>query len=360
MPPQIIELALNHPPDARRAEALLTLADRLLALLAEHGPDEEAASSHSFRTRIEEWRDELAHEQDPDRVVRLARQIVLEVDGFLDQARKSRADREAEFVDLVRVLREVLDSVRGDSRKFEADLIRSTAEFERMVEIEDIRELKRTLAREVGALKKAVEERQATEATQYEKLLGRVNTLEENLVRARAEASTDALTGIPNRGAFDLTIREWLGQAQRGGPGFALAMVDLDDFKKVNDTHGHQVGDRVLLAAARLLAGGVEPHELASRYGGEEFALLMRGTASQGRDRLNALMKRIAPAYEYSQGSERKFLTFAFSAGVTEYQGGDTPESLVKRADEALYDAKRKGKHRVETRGRSILRALMG
>jgi diguanylate cyclase len=360
VPSEIIELALSRHPDARRAQALLKLADRLLSLLAEHAPEDQQFKAESFRRKVEQWRAELAREDDPDALGRLARRIIVECDSFLDRTRHARADREAEFFDLVRVLREVLDTVRGDSRRFEDDLLQSTKAIERMVELEDIRELKRALAREVGTLRRAVEERRSVEAAQYDKLLGRVHTLEESLSRARAEAATDALTGIPNRGAFDLAVREWLARAAGGGSSFAMAMVDLDDFKRINDTHGHQVGDRVLLAAARLLAGGVGPSELVSRYGGEEFALLLDGSATEARERLTDLLHRVAPAYEYSLGGERKYLTFTFSAGVTESVAGDTPDTLVKRADEALYDAKRRGKKRVEVRGRSLLRALIG
>jgi diguanylate cyclase len=360
VPSELVELSLSRHPDARRAEALLKLADRLLALMAEHAPDDVQAKTETFRSKVEEWRGELAAELDPDKLARLAKRIVAEVDAFLDKTRHYRADREAEFIDLIRVLRDVLDTVRGDSQQFENDLLQSTQAIERMVQIEDIRELKRALAREVGMLKRAVEQRKEAEAAQYEKLLGRVNTLEEGLTRARAEAATDALTGVPNRGAFDVTLREWIAGASRGGAGFSLAMVDLDDFKKVNDTHGHPVGDRVLLAAAQLLAKGVGPDELASRYGGEEFAMLLHANASQARERLTGLLHRIAPAYEYVVEGEKKFLTFTFSAGVTEFVAGDTPDTLIKRADEAMYDAKRKGKKRVEVRGRSLLRALIG
>jgi diguanylate cyclase (GGDEF)-like protein len=258
------------------------------------------------------------------------------------------------------VLREVIDTVRGEARQFEDDLIRSTSAMERMVEIEDIRELKRELAREVQSLRQAVAERQVAEARHYERLTTRVSSLEDSLAKARAEAATDALTGIANRGAFDLALREWLARAGREGAGFSLAIVDLDDFKRINDTHGHPVGDRVLMAAARLLQGGVEAGELAARYGGEEFALLMSlPQASRARARLAALQQRVAPAYEYDLAGERRFLTFTFSAGVTEYAGGDTPDAIVKWADEALYDAKRRGKNRVEVRTRSLLRALM-
>jgi diguanylate cyclase len=357
---QIIELDLDSSPDLRRAEVLLDLCDQLLDMLGDQLAEDGDAAAKAFRGKLDTWRKSLREERDPARLASLTRRIIGECEGFLDRTRDHRADREAEFIDLVRVLREVIDTVRGEARQFEDDLLRSTSAIERMVEIEDIRELKRELTREVQALRHAVADRQKDESKHYDRLTTRVASLEESLARARAEAATDALTGVPNRGAFDLTLREWLTRASRGGQGFCLAMVDLDNFKVINDTHGHPVGDRVLMAAARLLAGGVEQGELVARYGGEEFALLFAPpSASHARARLTALQRKVAPAYEYDLGGERRFLTFTFSAGVTEYASGDTPETIVKRADEALYDAKRRGKNRVDVRTRSILRGLM-
>ena len=108
------------------------------------------------------------------------------------------------------MLREAVEAVRGESLKFERDLLRSTTEMGRMVEIEDIRELKRALTREMHTIRTAVADRQKSEATHYETLTSRVQTLEQSLVRARAEAATDALTQLPNRGAFDVAVREWV------------------------------------------------------------------------------------------------------------------------------------------------------
>lgn len=361
VPPPPIALSLSDSPTFRRAESLLALSERLLDLLAAHAPDDTAVKAHEFRARLDGLRHDLRAERDARRLADLTDEIAEQCGAFLDRTRAYRTDRETELIEIVNVLREVVDAVRGDSLHFENEFVRSTTAMGRMVEIEDIRELKRALSREVLSLRQAVAERQTNEARHYETLTSRVQSLERSLVTAKAEATTDTLTQLLNRGSFDTAVRGWVTQAARQGTTFAVAMVDLDDFKRINDTYGHPVGDRVIIAMAHLLRGMVADGEVASRFGGEEFALLLRSTnAGKARDRLTELLRHLPASYEYQQAGETRSVIFTFSGGVTNYVPGDTPESIVKRADEALYDAKRRGKKRVETRPRSFLRGLVG
>ncbi len=361
VPSPPIALSLSDSPTFRRAESLLALSERLLDLLAAHAPDDTAVKAHEFRARLDGLRHDLRAERDARRLADLTDEIAEQCGAFLDRTRAYRTDRETELIEIVNVLREVVDAVRGDSLHFENEFVRSTTAMGRMVEIEDIRELKRALSREVLSLRQAVAERQTNEARHYETLTSRVQSLERSLVTAKAEATTDTLTQLLNRGSFDTAVRGWVTQAARQGTTFAVAMVDLDDFKRINDTYGHPVGDRVIIAMAHLLRGMVADGEVASRFGGEEFALLLRSTnAGKARDRLTELLRHLPASYEYQQAGETRSVIFTFSGGVTNYVPGDTPESIVKRADEALYDAKRRGKKRVETRPRSFLRGLVG
>jgi len=206
---------------------------------------------------------------------------------MLNRLRAEVADREAEVVELVSTLKGVVDAIRGNTSKFDNEMQRSALAMEKIVEIQDIRELKRSLTREITVLRATLAERQKAEAKTTERLAGQVRTLEESLRKVKAEAATDALTGVPNRGGFDTALRDWLA---RGRP-FTLGMIDLDDFKKINDTHGHQVGDRVLIAATQLLTDAAEPGEYVARYGGEEFAFLMNATtAVKAKARLVAVL----------------------------------------------------------------------
>ncbi len=360
MPSEIIELALNQKSNDERVPVLLTLADQLLAMIGTYVPDSSSRRAPAVRNHVAQWRSLLRVEPGPDALAEVTGQVVAECEALLEKVRIDRADREAELTDLMRVLREVINALRGDAKKFEAELQRSTTAMEGMVEIQDIRELKRQLSREIVSLKQTVARREETDARQCELLSSRVESLQQSLKAARAEAATDALTSLPNRGAFDVALREWIARAARTSTSFTVAMIDLDDFKTINDRHGHQVGDRVIVAAGQILAGCLEGGDLVARWGGEEFALLFQtGSTTKARERLTTALGRISPSYEYELDGARRFVTFTFSGGVTAFAEGDTPEAIIKRTDKALYSAKRGGKKRIEARSRSFLHALV-
>jgi len=172
-----------------------------------------------------------------------------------------------------------------------------------------------------------------------------VNTLGD-FRRVASQAATDGLTGLANRRSFDDELAlEWR-RAERIGDPLALVLVDLDNFKSINDDRGHQAGDAVLRRVGTILDSGARSADLAARYGGEEFALLAPETdlvgATKLADRLRADLE--AATIELPDGTE---LSLTASFGVAVKGTLERPEQLVAAADEALYEAKRNGKNRV-------------
>ena len=164
--------------------------------------------------------------------------------------------------------------------------------------------------------------------------------------RVASQAATDGLTGLANRRSFDDELAlEWR-RAERVGDSLALVLVDLDNFKNINDDRGHQAGDAVLRRVAAILDSGARNADLAARYGGEEFALLAPETdllgATKLADRLRTDLE--AALIELPDGAE---ISVTGSFGVAVKGTLRRPEDLVAAADEALYDAKRNGKNRV-------------
>jgi diguanylate cyclase (GGDEF)-like protein len=159
-------------------------------------------------------------------------------------------------------------------------------------------------------------------------------------------ATRDSLTGLENRQQLTYVLRHHLSSAARRGFTISLLLVDIDHFKSVNDTHGHGIGDLALQHAAAIIKKKCRAGDMAARWGGEEFALVLPGAsidqALEAAERLRRSVEQTPLAIP--QGPT---LNLTISIGVASTQPADTVETLFSRADEALYQAKRNGRNRV-------------
>jgi diguanylate cyclase (GGDEF)-like protein len=154
---------------------------------------------------------------------------------------------------------------------------------------------------------------------------------------------TDLLTGIANRRIFLESLGGAISFAQRHQTPLSIIMADLDDFKSVNDTFGHNAGDQVLQAFATLLMENSRQEDLAARFGGEEFIMMLPGTGAEEAAVLGERFRRDWKEMTFPGFSIRVTASF----GVATYQPGDTVDGFIERADQALYDAKMMGKNQV-------------
>jgi diguanylate cyclase len=184
--------------------------------------------------------------------------------------------------------------------------------------------------------------------TQLDHSQTEVGRLTEELHRIREDAMTDALSGLLNRRGFDRELKRMAPKDGAPGASLALIMLDIDHFKKINDTYGHPLGDRVIAAVGQLIRESLGQGGVAARYGGEEFAVLLPSHRIEMAERLaQTIRKRIEEGTIRRRHGEEPVGGVTVSAGVAVWHRADDTSSLVERADRALYASKRAGRNRV-------------
>jgi len=180
---------------------------------------------------------------------------------------------------------------------------------------------------------------------QVETAEAKVHQLEANLEKISGLVQEDQLTRVLNRRGLNDAYEREVARAERSGEPLCVAMLDIDDFKLLNDAHGHAVGDDALLHLVRVVKRTMRPSDVLARYGGEEFLLVLPATElEEGVAVMTRLQRDLTKAF-FLHDNERLLITF--SAGVALRRPAETQAEIVERADKALYQAKRAGKNRV-------------
>ncbi|MEJ2141786.1 MAG: GGDEF domain-containing protein [Gammaproteobacteria bacterium] len=174
-----------------------------------------------------------------------------------------------------------------------------------------------------------------------------VSKLSDELDQVRVLSLTDELTQLPNRRAFLRRIKDEMGRAQRDKTLLTIAMIDLDDFKVINDKYGHAIGDEMLRVYAREVLSIFRRYDMVARYGGEEFAVILPNTDKQGSQyAFKKIRDKVGETFIINNNEAIPIPTF--SAGLAIYEPGESVESLLERADNAMYTAKQSGRDRIE------------
>lgn len=173
----------------------------------------------------------------------------------------------------------------------------------------------------------------------------RIEHLKSELELVNKLVREDQLTGALNRRGLDDALEREAARAERANTPLCIALIDIDNFKRINDAFGHQVGDIVLVHLVAIIKETIRTNDLIGRYGGEEFLLLLPDSRIDEAVAVMGRLQRELAGKTISWGTQQLLVTF--SAGVAARGAGETIEALINRADHALYEAKRAGKDRV-------------
>lgn len=189
----------------------------------------------------------------------------------------------------------------------------------------------------VSRLKQRLEEsRQETE------------NLRQEIAKVREEAVTDSLSGLLNRKGLDKKFAEMLANEEVLARGLSILVIDIDHFKKINDNYGHLLGDKVIRGISQIIVQNIKGRDIAARFGGEEFVVLLPETGSQGAQMLAERLRAAVESMRIRRADNGEAIsTVTASFGVATYRKDDSIKFLIERADKALYQAKSDGRNRV-------------
>jgi len=263
------------------------------------------------------------------------------------QVRVERGQAQDALKQLIHRMLQDLGQLSDHTGRFNANLGRYVDVIGKADSIEGLADVVREMVdetRTVHTLVSQTTERLQDEHTRASTLATRVNELEDELRRLSEEVSTDQLTQIANRRGLLRHFETESGRAGRQDVPLSIGILDLDNFKRLNDTLGHQTGDEALKFLARRVTEALRPSDTLARYGGEEFVVLLPDTPVDEGQKVLTRVQRLLSAELFMHEDKQTFVTF--SAGVTLYRAGEPMEAALQRADEALYEAKRNGKNR--------------
>jgi diguanylate cyclase len=205
------------------------------------------------------------------------------------------------------------------------------------------------IERLVNELSKATARASALE-TNFEASSLELDNIRNSLKESEERSNTDALTGLANRRSLDQFLRSAQIVAMEKGEPLSVLLIDIDHFKKFNDSYGHQVGDQVLRLVAKVLRDNVREQDLAARYGGEElFAVLPGATLDVCAGVAERIRCRVSDARLTRRTTGQEISSVTVSIGVTQFRMAESAEAMIERCDRALYQAKRSGRNQTVT-----------
>jgi len=263
-----------------------------------------------------------------------------ELGNYCGRAKDLLKQRDTEVRRIIRTLAEAAAALARHHDLHSDRLVGFTKRLEDVSAMDDLSEIRKRLCAEVAELKSCVEAMKQDNGASVEILRRELQSFRRRLEHAEAIASTDRLTGVASRMEAERLLEESVRSEKR----FSVLLLDLDDFKGVNDRFGHQAGDLVLKMFARRLANSIRPHDSVCRWGGDEFLILLPSCGlAAAIERAKELSEKCSQEYALPLDGRQVRVGIKVSIGAVEHRRGETSDELFRRADAFLYREKDSG-----------------
>lgn len=329
----------------------LDLAAALLRAFGQYGLATDKRSAEELDMLCEQWaRHLLIGAPAPGAAADTARREWEQARRFFIDARRSEQEflntRLSGFRDMLWEFIQGLRATFVNEQTADQAVASQLDHLKQALDTGSIDTLRREVVDSLVLIGRTLEERRKRQDAQMQQLGEQLKTLRSELVSAQQAMALDPMTRLYNRASFDEMLGKTVELSLLSGQAACLLMVDVDDFKGINDSHGHQAGDAVITEMAQLLLRTFpRKTDFVARYAGDEFVVILQDTtAKEGRLLGERLLKGVRSTRIGAGDSE---LRFSVSIGVGAVRAYDTPETWLRRADEALYAAKQAGRDRV-------------
>ena len=345
--PATLTKAVNDSRD--RLNVFSEIIRALFLFVHEYTLDISEIDAENFKKQLEALQDKFQTDEKTKTIATHFDRQKGKILTHIQRQKKYIGERETEFREIIDLMTAAMSGLDNENRDFYSSIRSQGERFEQITLLDDIKRIKSELVREVDNMRAMVRDKENLDQKALDSLSSQVDILKKELNKARHSANTDGLTGVNNRKALDHHLRRMVERNTITRAPFSLLMMDLDDFKELNDTYGHTVGDRMLLAFAQKCRAAVRNDDFLARYGGEEFTLILPGASLRNATKKAKQLCRSVAAAKYAadDSSKADVVSITVSIGVSTYQSGDTAKHLVDRADQCLYKAKAAGKNRV-------------
>lgn len=347
----VVDLNSRLQESENRESAYDTVIRTLLVLVKDFAQDIAELKTDRFYASMDTFSEKFFAQKKSKRLLPHFEKHKPVISSFIDKQKRYLDEREAELRNIIDLLTRAMVSVDSENDAYHQKILRQSEKMEQITRLDDIRKIKAALEIEVATLRETVRNKQVGEQARIQSLSGQVKSLRQELEMAKEESQRDGLTGIYNRRAFDDHLQSLMERNLLHRQDFAILILDIDDFKAVNDTYGHPVGDRVLLAMAETFGQMVRSDDFLARYGGEEFVIVLPGASRRNAAKKGKLICKTVhkTRFTFDPDDRQAPLSLTVSIGATAFKKGDTAASVLARADQALYKAKQAGKNGVMT-----------